>query len=98
MTAFKTRRGVWQSFPPNFFNLTMTYRSDSDIHVPYDRFIPTDEDVPGTLRLDVSARLTASLNALLRRKQVRLLVERRGRRHCKEDENGHSVRWQLLQR
>ncbi|KAH7694244.1 fucosyl transferase [Aphelenchoides avenae] len=25
----------------------MTYRSDSDIHVPYDRFIPTDEDVPG---------------------------------------------------
>ncbi|KAH7706850.1 Fucosyl transferase family protein [Aphelenchoides avenae] len=47
MTAFKTRRGVWQSFPPNFFNLTMTYRSDSDIHVPYDRFIPTDEDVPG---------------------------------------------------
>lgn len=49
MTAFKTRRGVWQNFPPNFFNLTMTYRSDSDIHVPYDRFIPIDEEVPGTL-------------------------------------------------
>jgi hypothetical protein len=33
--------------PPAFFNLTMTYRSDSDIHFPYDTFVHktiTDRD------------------------------------------------------
>jgi hypothetical protein len=27
----------YKSVPPNFFNITMTYRSDSDVIIPYDK-------------------------------------------------------------
>ena len=30
--------------PPNFFNITMTYRSDSDVVIPYDKLEPIDSN------------------------------------------------------
>ena len=33
---------IWRYFPKNFFNLTMTYRLDSDILAPYDLFFEAD--------------------------------------------------------
>jgi len=30
--------GLGRDVPPDFFNITMTYRADSDVHYPYDMF------------------------------------------------------------
>ena len=38
--GWKDRSTLWYRFPLNFFNLTMTYRRDSDIYFPYDRLVP----------------------------------------------------------
>uniref|UniRef100_A0A914WC85 Fucosyltransferase n=1 Tax=Plectus sambesii TaxID=2011161 RepID=A0A914WC85_9BILA len=46
-SSWKDLEGVWQSFPPHFFNLTMTYRTDSDIVTPYDRFVSKAERING---------------------------------------------------
>lgn len=34
---------IGETLPSNFFNLTSTYRSDSDVPVPYDRFVPINK-------------------------------------------------------
>lgn len=46
-SGWRDRSNLWKYFPKNFFNLTMTYRQDSDIYFPYDRFVPIpDGDKP----------------------------------------------------
>uniref|UniRef100_A0AC34RSQ9 Fucosyltransferase n=2 Tax=Panagrolaimus sp. JU765 TaxID=591449 RepID=A0AC34RSQ9_9BILA len=42
-SGWRDRPDLWKYFPDNFFNLTMTYRQDSDIYHPYDRFVPISD-------------------------------------------------------